>query len=211
MASKLGDGVPASAVHRLTSLEIARASQVLARAFRNDPLVAYFLPHAAGRERCLNRFYRCFLRYGLRYGEVQATSPGLEGLAMWLPPEEIHVAVLKMVRVGAFRLPFTVGPRFLVRSWRYSEHIGRLCRRHAPFPHWYLQLLAVDPEHQRQGWATRLLRSMLERLDHRKTPCCLDTANRANLAFYERLGFRTAAESRVPGENVDCWLMVRGA
>jgi ribosomal protein S18 acetylase RimI-like enzyme len=210
MAIKLGDGVPASAVHHLTSFEIAGASQVLARAFRNDPLVSYLLPDATGRERRLDRFYRCFLRYGLLYGELQAPSPNLEGLAMWLPPGEIQGAIPKMVRAGAFFLPFTVGPRFVIRSWMYSEHIRQLRHRHTPFPHWYLQLLGVNPEDQKQGHATRLLRSMLERLDREKVPCCLDTANRVNLVFYERLGFQVAAESRLPRGNVDCWLMVRG-
>ena len=160
MAITLGDGCPTSATHHLTSSEVARASQVLARAFRNDPLVSFLLPDATGRERYLDRFYRCFLRYGLLYGELQAPSPNLEGLAMWLPPGEIQGAIPKMVRAGAFLLPFTVGPRYVIRSWMYSEHIRLLRHRDTPFPHWYLQLLGVNPEYQKQGHATRLLRSM---------------------------------------------------
>jgi ribosomal protein S18 acetylase RimI-like enzyme len=197
-------------LHRLTVSDTPRASQMLARAFRNDPLVSYFLPTVSRRELLLLRFYRWLLRYGLLYGEVHAPSPNLEGLAVWLPAEEGHREQLKMARTGALILPFTVGPRFFLRSWRYAEHVGRLRHRHIPLPHFYLQMLGVNPECQGQGHATRLLRSMLERLDREKTACCLDTGNRANIGFYERFGFHVAEESHVPGTNVDCWLMVRG-
>jgi ribosomal protein S18 acetylase RimI-like enzyme len=196
-------------VHHLTASEIPKASQTLARAFWNDPLVWYFSPTACGRELLLYRFYRWLLRYGLLYGEVYAPSPGLEGVAMWLPPEANHGAILKMARPEAILLPFTVGPRFLLRSWRYGQHIGHLRHRHMPSPHWFLQLLGVDPDFQKQGHATSLLRSMLERLDRETIACCLDTGNRADVGFYQRFGFRVAEESHVPGTNVDCWLMVR--
>ena len=198
-------------VARLTALAIPRVSRMLARAFCHDPMVAYLLPRAEGRERYLQRLFRCVLRCGQLYGENHATSPELEGAAVWLPPEAGTGAILKMARAGALLLPFSVGPRFFVRCFKYSEHVSHLRRQHASFPHWFLQLLGVDPEHQKGGCASRLLRSMLERLDREKTPCCLDTANPRNVGFYERFGFRVAAEGGLEGSDVHCWLMVRGA
>jgi len=198
-------------VHDLSVSEIPAASQMLARAFRNDPIASYFLPTGAKRELLLGRFQRWLLRYGRACGEVYASSPKLEGVAVWLPAEETHRGWLQMARTGALLLPFSVGPRFFLRALRYSDHIGRLRQQHLPLPHCYLQMLGVDPDCQRQGHATRLLGSMLERLDREKMACCLDTGNRANLGFYERFGFRVAEESHVPGTNVECWLMVRGA
>ena len=209
MAARLGDEM--TPIHHVTASEIQRASQVLARAFRNDPLASYLSPAVSRRESLLRRFYRWLLRYGVRYGEVHATSDDLEGAAVWLPPEDGRRALLRMARAGALLLPLTVGPRFFLRSWRYSRHVGGLRLRYSPFPHWFLQLLGVDPDCRRHGHATQLLRSMLERLDRAKMACCLDTANRGNLGFYGALGFRVAAESRLPGTNVDCWLMVRRA
>ncbi len=196
-------------IHHLTVSEIPRAGQVLARAFRNDRLTSYFSPAVADRELLLSRFYRWLLRYGLAYGEVHASSPNLEGVAVWLPAENRQLEWLNMAEMGGLILPFFVGPRFFFRSLRYSVHIGRLRQQHVPFPHFFLQLLGVDPDCQRQGHATRLLRSMLERPDREKMTCCLDTWTRENVGFYERFGFRVAEESHLSGTTAECWLMVR--
>lgn len=83
-------------------------------------------------------------------------------------------------------------------------------KRHTPFRHWYLQLLGVDPGHQGQGYATALVNPMLARFDREGLPCCLDTMNGDNVAFYERFGFRVAAKSLVPKTQIGLWLMARG-
>jgi hypothetical protein len=51
---------------------------------------------------------------------------------------------------------------------------------------------------------------MLARFDRERLPCCLDTMNGDNVAFYERFGFRVAAKSLVPKTQIGLWLMARG-
>ena len=103
---------------RLEMLDIQGASFLLGRAFHDDPFLRHLLPDPAERKRLSPKGFRCILRYGVRYGEVQATSSNMEGVAVWLPPQSAHVSMSKMVRVGAFSLPFTVGPRFFFRFSR---------------------------------------------------------------------------------------------
>jgi ribosomal protein S18 acetylase RimI-like enzyme len=134
----------------------------------------------------------------------------LEGVAIWLRPEAAHGSLVKMLRACLFRLPLIAGPRFFVRFLSYHQRLDRLRREHTSFPHWYLQLLGVDPRHQGKGYGSSLVNPMLARLDSEQMPCCLDTMNVDNVAFYERFGFRIAAKSLVPKTQLDLWLMARG-
>jgi len=194
----------------LTAADIPAASEMFARTFHNDPMMTHLLPKAAKRPRLSAQSYQCLLRYGIHCGEVLATSANLEGVAIWLPPEAAHDSLAKLLRACLFTLPLTAGPSFFVRFLSYHRHLDRLRREHTPFRHWYLQLLGVDPSHQRKGYATALLTPVFDRLDRERLPCCLDTMNGDNVAFYERFGFRVAAKSLVPKTQIGLWLMARG-
>jgi ribosomal protein S18 acetylase RimI-like enzyme len=93
------------------------------------------------------------------------TSANLEGVAIWLPPEAAHGSLAKLLRASLFTLPLTAGPSFFLRFLSYHQHLDRLRREHTPFRHGYLQLLGVDPSHQRKGYATALVNPLLARFD----------------------------------------------
>jgi ribosomal protein S18 acetylase RimI-like enzyme len=189
--------------------DIQRASLLLSQAFQDDLFLEHLLPDPVKRKRRSPKGYMCVLRYGTSYGEVHATSSNIEGVAVWLPPQAAHVSIVKMARSGALFLPFTVGPRFFLRFLDYKQHLDLLRQQHTPFPHWYLQLLGVAPQFQRQGHGSALLASMLDRLDKEGLACCLDTLNGDNVPFYERFGFKVVVESRVPKTKIGIWLMAR--
>ena len=56
-------------------------------------------------------------------------------------------------------------------------------------PHWYLEVLSVRPEHQRQGLGSRLVTPILHLADRDHVPCYLETACPANVDYYQRFGF----------------------
>ncbi len=184
---------------------------MFARAFQDDPLLAYLIPDSAKRRYLSPRMYRCALRYGFHYGQVLATSANLEGVTIWLPPEAAHGSLLMMLRAGLLSLSFMIGPQFVVRFLSFYQHLDRLRQEYTPLPHWYLQLLGVDPAHQGRGHATALLTPMLAQLDHERWSCCLDTMNGDNVAFYEHFGFRVVARSLLPNTKIGLWLMARGS
>jgi len=47
----------------------------------------------------------------------------------------------------------------------FSKYIEAKHKDLAPFNHWYLMLLGVDPKFQGRGFAGRLLRGMLSNID----------------------------------------------
>ena len=90
-----------------------------------------------------------------------------------------------------------------------AEHNDRLRLQHVPGKHWFLSILAVDPVYQHQGHATRLVESMLTRLDREGTPAYAETTEPDLLSFYRRVGFEPDAESIVPGTDLTVWPLVR--
>lgn len=194
---------------RLDASRVSPACDVLARALYRDPLFGHLVPDARRREQTLPRLLKPAVRYGLLYGEVYATSDALEGVAVWLRPETAFASTVRLLRSRTWAIPLTVGIKEFARLWAFLKHTWSMREAHAGSPQWFLQLLGVDPDRQRAGWGSRLLEPMLERLDERAIACSLDTENPANLSYYERFGFRIAETRRLPGTELDCWLMIR--
>jgi len=93
--------------------------------------------------------------------------------------------------------------------WSYGRFADSLHRRLVPYPHWYLQIIGVDPAHQGEGFSSRLLRPVLERIDLERMPCFLETNNEKNAAIYRRFGFEVLSEDKLPGTEVTSFAMLR--
>jgi GNAT superfamily N-acetyltransferase len=153
--------------------------------------------------------YRYILNYGLIYGEVHVTSPDLEGIAVWLPPHETNMPIWKVLKAGAWSLPFEVNPLLFLRFLPEQRVTARVHKRYAPFPHWYLNLLCIVPEKQGKGYGSTLLQSMLARIDCERLPGYLETTEERNVSFYEHHGFRVAETSQIQGTHIKLWVMLR--
>jgi ribosomal protein S18 acetylase RimI-like enzyme len=81
---------------------------------------------------------------------------------------------------------------------------------HPKIEHWYLALLAVDPELQRQGVGRRLLEPVLERCDAEGRPAYLETQKESNVAWYRRCGFELVEKIVPPGDRTPpMWTLLR--
>ena len=196
-------------LNRLRRQNLQAAAQMCAHACQEEPHIAYFFLDEARRLSESVELFRMRIRYGLRYGEVHVTSSNLEGIAVWLPSERASMTMWRQIRSGGMRLYRAVGRDAVARMTRIAEHNERLRRQHVPGCHWFLSILAVDPEHQRRGHATRLLSAMLDRLDRDRIPCYAETMQSGLLPFYERYGFVIGAESTVADTNLIVWPLVR--
>ncbi|WP_342677041.1 GNAT family N-acetyltransferase [Methanofollis sp. UBA420] len=202
MPADLGD------LLRLKKDQVGPAAEMLARAFDQDPKMDYFAPDDGTRGTIARHHFEFLLRYGLIYGEVYATSPRLEGVAVWLPAKKVEITLWRAFRAGLFRFRKGVGKEAMERIISFSEYVDGLHRRHMPGPHHYLFFIGVDPTFQGKGHASRLIRPMLDRLDREGLPCHLVTQNEQNVALYEHYGFRVIEHTVVPGTEVGNWAMV---
>jgi len=201
--------IDSNSLVRLTKAQIKPASKMVARAFQDDPAIAHIIPDAFERKNKSHHMFGCFIRYGVLYGEVYATSPNLEGVAMWVPSEKAEITTWKMIRCGGLSLYFKVGRKAVSRGLAYFDYAFKVHSRHAPFRHWHLTLLGVDPEFQGRGYASALIKPMLARIDQDHLPCYLETNNEKNVPIYEHYGFKVVEEDTIPGTDVNHWAMLR--
>jgi GNAT superfamily N-acetyltransferase len=166
------------------------AAGVLESSHADYPSFRELIADPARRRGVLRATFTATARDALRSGVVHAASDGdrLLGVAVWLPPGGFPWSPRRKLR--AVPLFLSVLGRAPAAFGRFAA-MGRNAERAFPStPHWYLEVLGVRPEAQGQGLGTRLLEPVLSRADRDGVSCYLETADPANVAFYERLGFR---------------------
>ncbi|MFC1984465.1 GNAT family N-acetyltransferase [Chloroflexota bacterium] len=90
-----------------------------------------------------------------------------------------------------------------------GQHIDVVHHRLAPFRHWYLQTVGVEPRFRGKGYASKLIRPMLTRIDDEGIPCYVDTLDEYNVPLYEHLGFKVVDKVTIPKTSLTNWAMLR--
>lgn len=177
----------------LQSSDFEIASEHLASAFSQDPLIGYFLTEdPTARRRALKHISRSFLNFAQLYGHLYTTADEPNGVAIWLPPEAFKITLSQLWQVATSGL---IASPFYLRWSRIMDCISlinaemQLHDQFAPEPHWYLGMLGVSPQYQGQGIGGRLLQPVLEKADRTQTPCYLETTTPSAVRFYQRHGF----------------------
>jgi ribosomal protein S18 acetylase RimI-like enzyme len=194
-------------VRALTRADVKPASAMMARAFDDDPLMAWIFPDVPMRRRRLPAFFAASMRNsGLRHPGTELVVAGgqVAGCASWLPPEAwMPSAWQQMLALPGYVR--TLGSRLNVATASY----GVLLRVHPRRPHWYLAGIGTDPPLQGTGIGGELMRSRLARCDAAGMPAYLESSKESNVPFYERHGFTVTRELTVPDGGPTLWLMWR--
>ncbi len=133
-------------------------------------------------------------------------SDEVAAVAMWDFPAEGEAAPGYADSVWAgYRT--TAGAEAGERLARYGDAVAAASPAE---PYWYLGVLATDPQRQREGLASALLRPILDEADRLGMACCLETSTAENRRFYERRGFTQATEVVLPGGPPTWWLRRAG-
>ncbi len=196
---------------RLNRSYVKQTTEVLIRAFWNHPPLQYYFPDEAERERIAPYFFSLSVFTSIRYGEVYATSQNLEGIAVWLPSDNYPVTLWRLLRFVPLSEILGFGRYGGSRMRGLGQYIDAVHSRLAPFKHWFLQAIGVDPQFQGRGYASKLLRPMLSRIDEEGLPCYLETLEGQNVRLYEHFGFKVIEESNIPDTNLTNWAMLRDA
>ncbi len=194
---------------RLNKSHIKPAIDVLDRAFENNPINIAFLPDESERKKKSRHIFEFFLRYGFLYGEVYATSPKLEAVAMWLTSDKSDFTLWRMLRSGVIPFIFRFGGKNVLRMISITNRFVEIHKKYAPFPHLYAWYIGVDPDFQGKGLGNTLHRAMLARADSERLPCYLETQKEENMVLWSRYGFKVINETVIPGTEVKHWAMLR--
>jgi ribosomal protein S18 acetylase RimI-like enzyme len=195
-------------VRRVVAADVGALVEVLARAFDDDPVPQWLFRGDRRRRRGLRKFFTIQLRHTyLESGEV-FTTQDLAGVALWSPPGRARPGWRDLMRLVPV-MPYLTG---LGRDTPEAARLLTAVDAARPQdPHWYLATLGTDPERQRTGVGSALLRSVLERVDSEGLPAYLESSKESNLAFYGQHGFEVTGEIRTPRQGPTLWLMWRPA
>lgn len=185
-------------VCRLGLDRLEPVAQTIAVAFAADPVWNWLLgqPGASDGEGGL----------ALARALVADTSPADEthgfrhhgAVALWRAPHDPdRPAAWKADRAAPFLRAFAewAGDRLGV----IGEFSAALIAARPAEPHWYLSILATEPERQGQGLGSRLLSVMVDRSDRTGVPIYLESSNPRNHALYHRHGFVDGDEISAAG------------
>ena len=196
----------------LTRDGLASATQVLALAFRDNPLnTAVIQAGSKKRYRSNLAGMRALLHASLGHAlmlEVrEAGSDGRGGPSgVLIGTEPYGYPLPGPTFAGHLRCLFGQGLRAM---GRWAQVYRVLEAAHPLEPHWYLAVLGIEPEHQRKGSGAALLHAFLETVDAAGDPSYLETDRQENIAFYARAGYEVVRE--VPVLEVPVWCMWRPA
>lgn len=196
---------------RLTRKDRDAGAAVLGRAFTEYELLQYYFPDETERQAVAVTFGFIALSVCLKYGEVYASSAKMEGVSAWLPPGKAPSGGWQIIRSVPPSVLFRFGRQGASRMQAYGRYVDNMHRKLVPYPHWYLQIIGVDPVYQGQGFSSQLVKPMLERIDRVHLPCFLETNIEKNVAIYQRFGFGVVSEDEIPGTELTSFAMLRKA
>ena len=195
-------------VRLMTSDDLPAAAKALSSAFFKDPLQGYTFPDETERRERSPAHFSAALNYGLKFGEVYWVPNGA-GAAIWLPPGETAVTPERAEAAGFMALPAKMGDEAFGRFFAALEYADQCHRDDVPEPHWYTMVVGVDPVFQGNGYGKALLQPVFQKADASRVPIYLETAQPANVTFYERLGFRVLRTLTEPTSGLPMWTFKR--
>jgi GNAT superfamily N-acetyltransferase len=163
--------------------DTATLTNVLARAFFEDPIMRWAIPSDERRARIDRPLFEAFVRAYQRLNESYIAANGA-GAALWAPPGTQAVPDDEAEAFGA-QIEEIAGkdaPRLFELMALMDEH-------HPHAPVYYLQLLGVDPDAQGRGIGSALLDAVLTRADRDGVPSYLEATSERNAKLYEKHGF----------------------
>jgi ribosomal protein S18 acetylase RimI-like enzyme len=188
-----------------------RAAEVFALAFHTDPSSIATVPDPVERARIMPLIGAWNIRLGLMYGEVLVTDGNLDGVLTVFTSEregELEESVDDTIGELAERM----GPEAWARNeelWPVWDIPHERMKEAVGEPHWYVDMLAVDPAWQGMGIGSALLQVVSDRADSDGRPCALFTYSERNVRLYERHGYEVVHAGETPIISIPYWCMKR--
>lgn len=182
-------------MQRIEKSEIEQAKKVFALAMFNDDLHKYFFPDEKSRIQKLEHLYEFKLKTMIF--KTYRTSEKYEGFCIWEKPDEHQSAITWNDIVEGFSLVFHVGLCSLLRMARYQCWSSKLKKKLVSDPYWYLDTVAVSPDYQGKGFASKMIKPFLAEANAKGDKVYLETQNINNVPIYEKYGFKLISTQNI--------------
>ena len=193
----------AAVVREAAAADKKRVSDMLARAFADDPAISFIFPDPVERARRAPKLFALLFDTDGPRG-IRLMTGGGEAATLWRSPGQAHTGVWEMLR-SAVPMLGALGPA-IARALRVSNAIDA---HHPQGQYWYLHIAGCDPVHQGKGLGGAAIRAGLDRVVGDGLPTYLETPLEKNVGLYQSMGFDLTGEWRVPGGGPKFWSMLR--
>lgn len=192
-----------------TSSDLDPAIDCLASAFAADPLTQFLFGPGPGYRDRVSQFFSLLMR---------------ARLALDMPVLLARDAAAIHGGVMGYTTARPSWPKAIADEWDHFENsIPGLAERMAAYdaiaerfkpslPHYYLGVIGVDPAMHGRGVGARLIQAFCARSVSDRLSCgvYLETANPANVPFYERAGFEITGQGRLGNATLWCLFLGHG-
>ena len=197
-------------LYKLQKTDITKAGEVLADAFKEDPIWAKFIKDNQIKAHRVNYLFGSPILYALKYGKAYASSSNLEAIAAWSPGSTADMTFWRLIRSGVFRYGSKMGMKVSINMAKTFRPVEKDREEHMKNTSYnYITIIGVKQEYQKQGFGGKILRAIFEEADKTHTPIYLETGTPQNVKMYEKYGFNLLNEIILPRLDLPMWEMKR--
>ena len=171
-------------------------------------ITAEFADNEARRRQALARYFDYSMSEGARSGRLVVWPDQSVGAAVWLLPVETSVYEAAAKAKAEF-LVAALGATGADAYRRITDFMRPRALAAVAKSAWYLSIVGVTPSAQGQGIGKRLIEPTLAEADEAGVECYLETFDRRNLGFYQRLGFSAVGSHAEPVTGATYTIMRR--
>ena len=197
-----------SELYKISKSDVKYLSKMFERVFFNWSLVVALEPNEIIRRTRTHYFYALTIKHLIKYGEAYASSPKMEGVAMWVHSDYSEMSIWQLIKYGALKTLYKLGAKFVNKGVIAIDFMGKTHADLMKEPHYHFAWLGVEPELQKKGIGTELIHAMLNKFSIENMKCFLDTQDKQNIDYYKRFGFKLIHECQYPSVDVTYWGML---
>jgi GNAT superfamily N-acetyltransferase len=196
----------------MTSHHSPATVAALVDSLRYDPfyvtITEEFHANEALRRQALARYFDYSMSEGVRMGRLVLWPDEAIGAAVWLLPAAASVYDAERTAKAEF-LAWALGTTGAHAYRRIVDFMRPRAAAAVTESAWYLSIVGVAPSAQGQGIGKRLIEPTLAEADEAGVDCYLETFDRRNPGFYQRLGFAAVGSHAEPVTGASYTIMLR--
>lgn len=178
---------------------------MLARAFRDEGFVSWFVRHDQRRDQAFLRYFEINLQLSMPHGYVYTTTD-FHSAALWVPPDKWQLGTWEQLKL----LPAIIAITGLKQLLSRNLAVFNAEKLHPTEPHYYLLAVGTEPEFQGQGLGSAVIQPGLTLCDQEHMPAYLETPTQSLAeTFYPRFGFEIMSTFKMPYNGPTIWRMWR--
>ena len=193
-----------------TAADVDFLTETIRVAFADDPVWGPALRRSDGSPIDLEAYWRLFVEGALRFGTARMATDG-GAISIWLPTGAAELSDEQLAALEVL-IAWDLDPPAIHALEQLYERFE--ASRAARPPHYYLSLLAANPDFRGQGRGQILLAEDLALWDAEGVPAYLESTNAGNNHRYARAGFAVNGGFRAVRDDTwitAMWRPVRGA